>query len=283
LNKFRHIHQRTRERLSEVVRVVRAPTSWRRVVLAVTAAFATDLALAEPAWPTLHEHGETARSEVLGRGAARAQPARIPANYTEDELDHAIRRQRVCVASEGWSAGALGSVVLYRKERVGDRVRVGYFVYWSTERPWGNNELTHMLLPALAIDAVYSHFLFVFPGVQRGLYGAGDIEGALVEYYEGVSGLVPTRAFADDATHHPVRLSPRDFVDAEGDIVFMTEAWSHQLGAREAVRRSPEADSIRCFEGNALAPMSDDTASAFRLGNAEKPRRARPAWSAHID
>jgi hypothetical protein len=119
--------------------------------------------------------------------------------------------------------------------------------------------------------------------VQRGLYGAGDIEGALVEYREDDSGLVPLRAFADDATHQPVTLSSADISGDGGEVVLMTEAWSHQLGARDAARRSRHGHALRCYEGSALAPMSEAVASAFRLGSQKKPLRARPAWSAHID
>jgi hypothetical protein len=269
-----------RKHVAGFERVVRAPTSWRRVVLAVIAAVATELAFQEPAWPSLFEPAESAQSQVLAPLRAGRPKARTPDEPAQSALDRAIRAQRLCVAAEGWSAGTLGSVVLYRSERVRDRVRVGYFVYWSSERPWGNNELTLLVLPALAVDAVYSHFLFVFPGLQRGLYGPGDIEGALVEYEEGDSGeLLPVRAFADDATHQPVVLSRQDIAGDEGEVVLMTEAWSHQLGSRNAARRAPHGHSLRCFDGNALAPMSKEVASAFRLGSEAKPLRARPAWS----
>lgn len=264
-------------------RVVRAPTSWRRVVLGVVAAILSELAFQEPTWPSLFEPVESARSQVIAPMRAVREPTRSPNQHADSALDLAIRSQRLCVAAEGWSAGTLGSVVLYRSERVRDRVRVGYFVYWTSERPWGNNELTLLVLPALAVDAVYSHFLFVFPGLQRGLYGPGDIEGALVEYEEHASGLVPVRAFADDATHQTVVLSHEDIAGDDGEVVLMTEAWSHQLGSRDAARRARQAHSIHCFEDNALAPMSEEVASEFRLGSRAKPLRARPAWSANSE
>jgi hypothetical protein len=262
-----------------VERVVRAPTSWRRVVVAVIAASVSELAMQEPAWPSLFEHGGSARSQVIAPAAPAREVVRT-SNHAETPLDRAIQRQRFCVASDGWSAGTLGSVVLYRTQRLRDRVRVGYFVYWSSERPWGNNELTLFVLPALAVDAVYSHFLFVFPGVQRALYGAGDIEGVLVEYDQHDSKLDPVRAFADDAMHQPVTLSRRDILGDEGEVVLMTEAWSHQLGSRDAARRAHRGHSLHCFEGNALQPMSEEVAAAFRMGSEVKPLRARPAWSA---
>jgi hypothetical protein len=269
-----------RKHIAGVERVVGAPTSWRRVVVAVLAAIVSELASQEPAWPSLFEHGGSARSQVITPAAPAREVVRRP-SHAETPLDRSIQRQRFCVASEGWSAGTLGSVVLYRAQRVGDRVRVGYFVYWSSERPWGNNELTLLVLPALAVDAVYSHFLFVFPGVQRVLYGPGDIEGVLVEYEQDDSSLLPVRAFADDATHQPVTLSRRDIAGDEGEVVLMTEAWSHQLGARDAAQRARHGHSLRCFEGSALQPMSEEVASAFRLGGEAKPLRARPAWSAN--
>src|SRR4051812_31819992 len=60
-----------------------------------------------------------------------------------------IHARPVCIATEGWSAGELGRTILYRYRREQNRLEVGYFVYWSTERPWGNNALTYALLPAL--------------------------------------------------------------------------------------------------------------------------------------
>ena len=78
--------------------------------------------------------------------------------------------------------------MLYRVRRSGRKIEIGYFVYWSTERPWGNNALSYAVLPALLTDAFYSHFLYVFPGVKDYLYGAGDIEGARVEFQERPDG-----------------------------------------------------------------------------------------------
>ena len=75
-----------------------------------------------------------------------------------------VRKLPLCVASESWSAGELGHTVLYRYKREGRMLTVGYFVYWTTERPWGKNVLSYSLLPALFIDAFYSHFFFLFPG-----------------------------------------------------------------------------------------------------------------------
>jgi hypothetical protein len=80
-----------------------------------------------------------------------------------------------------------------------------------------------------------------------------------------------------------VTLSGRDIIGDEGEVVLMTEAWSHQLGSRDAAQRARRAHSLQCFEGNGLAPMSADVARDFRLGDEAKPLRARPAWSMNGD
>jgi len=191
-----------------------------------------------------------------------------------------VQRLPVCVAAEAWSAGEIGRTVLYRSERHGRTMTVGYFVYWTTERPWGKNALSYSLVPALFIDAFYSHLFFMFPGFQRILHGPGDIEGARVVYeQQGDGRWKPVSAVADDGLHRDVNLSIADFVDDEGRVVLMTDVWSHQLGARGARGfASREKDAIVCYEGDAIAPLTDEIARAFRLGSPSDPRRARPAW-----
>lgn len=196
----------------------------------------------------------------------------------EDEL---IRRQPFCVASSAPWAGTLGDVVVYRYARHGDRLDVGYFVYWSTERPWGDNALTRRVLPALAIDAFYSHFAFVLPGAQRVLYGPGDIEGVLVRYRIRGDRLVPEQAFAEDESHRSVELAPEELLTGDGRVLVLTESWSHQLGAHHAVQRTG-ADAASCFDASRLEPLSPATAAAFRLGSPGEPLRAKPAWR-HFD
>jgi hypothetical protein len=194
----------------------------------------------------------------------------------------AIRRQPVCVASTARSFGTLGRTLLFVHERDGDELRVGYFAYWSTERPWGDNALTYTLLPALAVDATYSHFLFLFPGLQRVLYGPGDVEGALVVYDVLPSGALSVRqGMADDGTHDDVVLDRSDLLAADGRVVLLTQVWSHQLGARGASTRvQREGLDSRCFEADSLRPLTPDIARRFRLGSAQSPMRARPAWRA---
>jgi hypothetical protein len=194
--------------------------------------------------------------------------------------DARVVEQPVCVAARSWSAGALGDTVLYRARRVGNRIRVGYFVYWSEERPWGDNSLSYTVLPALAVDAVYSHFLYVFPGLKDALYGAGDVEGVQVLYEQRADGsLDVVSGHADDGNHEPVALSRADLLDEKGRVVLLTDVWSHQLGAHGGGKfadRSPAA--LKCYAKSSLRPMTEGVARAFRLGTDREPLRANPAW-----
>ncbi len=232
-----------------------------------------------PQWPAPNSASHGARASLFSHASRRA-PAPGAALTLEDEL---IQNEPLCVASSVDSSGALGDTVLYRYHRDGDTLFVGYFVYFSTERPWGDNALTRNVLPALAIDAVYSHFLFVWPGVQRLLYGPADIEGALVRYRVVGDSLVAEAARADDEGHHSVRLAESELRAPDGHVVLLTETWSHQLGAHGAVQRASAAPSVRCFSGARLLPLSESVAEAFRLGSASAPRRAKPAWRTSLD
>src|SRR3954463_4454662 len=163
-------------------------------------------------------------------------PGASSVRATRADDARSIDARPVCIASEGWSAGELGRTILYRYRRDAKRLEVGYFVYWSTERPWGNNALTYALLPALVTDVFYSHFLFVLPGVQHALYGSGDVEGVRVTFEAEEDGSwTPVSATADDGFHHERALAPREFIDEKGRLVFLTRVWSHQLGAPGAV------------------------------------------------
>jgi len=231
------------------------------------AAFASAMCLScagNLCWPAAH-------------GASREAPASMASTTTDD--DALVRSLPVCVASKVWSSGELGSSVLYRYEREGRRLTVGYFVYWTAERPWGSNALSYAVLPALLIDAFYSHLFFVFPGAQQVIYGPGDIEGARIVYEQNDQGRwVPVAGAADDAVHREVRLAPEDFVDEDGAVVLTTDVWSHQLNARRVPGpRSPRATA--CFVGPSLSPLTSAIASAFRMGSPDEPRRASPAWN----
>jgi hypothetical protein len=194
--------------------------------------------------------------------------------------DNVVRDLPVCIASESWSAGELGSSILYHAKHVGRRLYVGYFVYWTTERPWGKNLLSYLVVPALFVDSFYSHLFFLFPGMQRMIHGPGDIEGARVVYEQSDDGhWAPVSAVADNGMHQEIVLAPDDFIDEQGRVVLMTNVWSHQLGAKGA-RAFAEGrhDGVVCFQRDRMAPLTERVAELFRLGTAARPRRAPPAW-----
>lgn len=228
-----------------------------------------------------------ALATVLDVGSTNAWPvpqvahaAALSAAPSADADRALIEAQPVCIASKSWSAGELADTVVYHYRRVGERLHVGYFALWSTERPWGPGAAYLAGPPALLTDAFYSHFLFVFPGVQRLMYGPGDVEGARIEYEVTSDGrLVPLGGIADDAFHAGVALDQSDLQDAAGRVVLMTEAWSHQLGSKGAAQSSERAGATKkCFVGASLRPMTREIADAYRMGDAARPRRARPAW-----
>ncbi len=194
--------------------------------------------------------------------------------------DAKIAQQPLCVGARSWSAGRLGDTVLYRTSHIGRKLAVGYFVYWSEERPWGKNVMSYTAVPALAMDAVYSHFLYVFPGLKDALYGPGDVEGVLVEFNEREDGsLDVVGGVADDGNHAPVTLSRADLVDSKGRVVVLTDVWSHQLGAHGAARFADTPGSeLKCYAQAALEPLTAQVVRDFRLGSALRPLRGSPAW-----
>lgn len=229
-----------------------------RVWLSVVCSALTGVALIgtadSPEWPA-----------PLSQGAA--------APLSDDEA--LIRAQRVCVLNTRDSAGDIGRSLVVRHRRDGDRLWVSYFVYWSSERPWGHKPWWL----SLAIDAVYSHFLFVLPGLRHALYGPGDIEGVTVVYRALSDRLEIVEGFGDDEYHRKVHLGPNDLTGSDNHTVLMTTSWSHQLGGRGGARVDERAAvSRRCFEGSEIVPLTSDIASRFSLGSASSPRRARQAW-----
>lgn len=241
--------------------------------------------IVEPAWPD-PPRVDSSRAQphpqlqILSDGASdRADP--LPQGDSGVEaLDTEIRDTPVCIVWTRQWAGALGSTLLYRVRRLTpERIAVGYFAYWTSERPFGDNDLTRWILPAIAIDAVYSHLLFIMPGLQRVMYGPGDIEGVRVIYREERTGrLLPTAVIAEDDRHRERSIHLEDAVDEEGRIVLRTDVWSHQLGGEKAVATAHTNAWRRCFVGKALRPLTQETIQAFRLGTAVQPRRAKPAW-----
>lgn len=190
-----------------------------------------------------------------------------------DADDASIAAQPVCIGSTVRSAGRIGDTLFYRRARLPDgRLAVGYYVFYSQERPWGNNWLTWSLLPALAVDLVYTRGFFVGPGLQRAAYGKGDVEGFRVIYGVGPDGrLAAEEAIADDSRHRAVRLGPGDLfgIDPLRPTVY-TRSWSHQLGARGA--KEGDLVSRRCYDGAAIRPLTHEVARDFHL-----ERRALPA------
>jgi hypothetical protein len=207
----------------------------------------------QPEWPGPNGHldGEPARDVAL------------------------VRSQPVCVLNTQDSAGDLGSSLVVRHRREGDRLIVSYFVYWTSERPWGSKPWWL----SLAIDAFYSHFLFVLPGLQRVMYGPGDVEGVTVVYRDVGHRLEIIEGHGDDEYHRRVHLAAEELTGKDRSTVLMTTSWSHQLGGRGAASLARGASvSQRCFAGTELVPLTSDIADRFRLGSASAPSRARYAW-----
>lgn len=195
------------------------------------------------------------------------------------ELERAVRGVPICIVWKQVWAGELGASILYRiKSHRPDQVDVGYFVFWSSERPWGDNEQTRWVLPALLIDAFYTRTLFLLPGLQQAMYGAGDIEGARVTYRIAEDRLTPTSIIVDDTSHRETSMDVHRAVDANGRVMLFSDAWSHQLAGRDAVGAVQSGAWLRCYLGAALRPLTREVASNFRLGSPEHPRRAKPAW-----
>jgi hypothetical protein len=178
-----------------------------------------------------------------------------------------IESAPVCVGSSVKSAGNLSDVLYYRAVALPDgRIEVGYFAFYSEERPWGNNWLTWSVFPALAVDLVYSRALLVAPGLQRALYGAGDVEGVGVVYDRLADGSLHfDHALADDGTHDSVALSREQvFALDHNRPTFYSEVWSHQLGGHGARSRSDLAYE-RCYSEGSIRPLPESVAQAFRV------------------
>jgi hypothetical protein len=196
-----------------------------------------------------------------------------------------IEHQPVCIGSSIASAGELNDVLYYRAVALDDgRVAVGYFAFFSEERPWGNNWMTWSFVPALGVDLVYSRALLVAPGLQRALYGAGDVEGVQVVYDVADDGsLRVDHAVADDRDERPIVLSREDALAIDPQRpTFYSEVWSHQLGAR-GVRSRDDLAYVRCYEGDAIRPLPESVAQRFRLENRAGPAHVEQIAGRRID
>lgn len=202
-----------------------------------------------------------------------ALSADVPAQ-APSVLETEMAAQEVCVGSSIASAGELSEILYYRAAVLPDgKVAVGYFAIFSEERPWGNNWLTWTVLPALAIDMVYSRALFVVPGLQRAMYGKADVEGFRIVYRRTESGrLEVDHGVADDGLHTPRRIDARELLALDPlRPTLYTTVWSHQLGGA-GVRRLADLHMRRCYRGPALRPLPDAVSAEFRID-----RRAPPA------
>ena len=189
----------------------------------------------------------------------------------------AIERQPVCVGSSVQSAGRLSDVLYYRAVATKEgRIAVGYFVFFSEERPWGNNWLTWSVLPALTVDMVYSRALWIAPGVQRALYGPGDVEGLSIVYDVGAGGsLSIDHALVDDGSEQMLEVTRSDVLALDPQRpTFYSNVWSHQLGGHSAHSRRDLVEE-RCYQGDDIRPLPDGLARTFRLD--EHTDRAPPA------
>lgn len=196
-----------------------------------------------------------------------------------------IERQPICIGSSIDSAGELGDTLYYRAVALPDgRVGVGYFAFWSEERPWGNNWLTWSVLPALSVDLVYSRALLVAPGLQRVLYGGGDVEGVQVVYRLGKDGsLHVDHAVAESDDERPTVLSREDaFAIDPARPTFYTDIWSHQLGAR-GVRSRDDLAYVRCYQGDSVRPLPESVARAFRLEHRAPPAHVERLAGRRLD
>ncbi len=217
----------------------------------------------------------------------------------------AIEHQPVCVGSSVASAGDLSDVLYYRAVALEDgHVDVGYFAFYSEERPWGNNWLTWSVVPALAVDLVYSRALLVAPGLQRALYGAGDVEGVGVVYDRTADGSLRfDHALADDGTHDAVALTRAQvFMIDHNRPTFYSEVWSHQArrprcafalgpGLRSLLRRrldppAPRGDRTRLprrrRRSRAAGARRTKRRTAPRHDREPRRQRQRPSASARL-
>ncbi|HSO31244.1 MAG TPA: hypothetical protein VLT33_01975 [Labilithrix sp.] len=210
----------------------------------------------------------------IGCAGADALPARSSADAESLGLEASpIERRAICVGSAVASAGTLGDTLYYRATELPDgKLVVGYFAFFSEERPWGNNWLTWTVLPALAVDLVYSHGLFFEPGLQRALSGKGDVEGFRIVYDQRPDGTLRVEgAVADDGSHDPVYLTAADVlaIDPARPTLY-SDVWSHQLGGRGKHSRA-ELSYVRCFDAAHIALLPDAVEKDFALAGRAKP------------
>jgi hypothetical protein len=191
-----------------------------------------------------------------------------------------IERQPICIGSLVQSAGERAGVLYYRAVAMDDGlIAVGYFAFYTEERPWGNNWLTWTVVPALAVDMVYSRAFWVAPGLQRTIHGLGDVEGVSIVYRQAPDGsLSVDHALVDDGTHRLREISRGEVLSLDpARPTFYSDVWSHQLGGRGARSRRDLVEE-GCYVGDAIRPLTAAVARAFRIDEG----RAPPAHVEHV-
>ena len=231
-------------------------------------------------------HARTRRAIALGTlaiayafasapsGVLPSSKGAAPRDVLDSSIEAAIERQPVCVGAVEDDAGNVADSIYYRAVQTSDgRVAVGYFVFFSEERPWGNNWLTWTVLPALAVDMFYSRSLLILPGIQRALFGKGDVEGFRVVYDRDAKDVLHVvSGFADDGTHDPVPLTRDDVLALDpGKPTFYSTVWSHQLGGH-GLKSKGDLASLQCFDRGHILPLPADVERDFNVA-----RRAPPA------
>jgi hypothetical protein len=197
----------------------------------------------------------------------------VSASSTPSTIEDSIESQPICIGSSVQSAGTIADTIYYRDVLLRDgKIAVGYFVFYSEERPWGNNWLTWTVLPALGIDMFYSRALLVGPGIQRALYGKGDVEGFRIVYErEGDDGLRVDSAVADDGDEKIVALDRAEVLALDAKRpTFYSDVWSHQLGAR-GVRSKEDLETLHCYDAEHIRPLSEEVARDFHVENRADP------------
>jgi hypothetical protein len=200
-------------------------------------------------------------------------PSEVARAGSPTGMEASIERQPICVGSSVLSAGSVADTLYYRAVLLQDgKIAVGYFVFYSEERPWGNNWLTWTLFPALGVDMFYSRLLLVAPGMQRALYGKGDIEGFRIVYDVGQDdSLRVSSAVADDGEEKIVLLDRNDVLALDAKRpTFYTDVWSHQLGGR-GVRSKEELTTLHCYDADSIRPLPDQVAREFRMDHRADP------------
>jgi hypothetical protein len=213
-------------------------------------------------------------SAVAGCARQGSLPATSPEVVEPQALEQtAIEQREICVGSSVKSVGDLGDVLYYRASVLPDgKLAVGYFAFFSEERPWGNNWLTWSVLPALAVDMFYTRTMFIAPGLQRAISGKGDVEGFRIVYEQLADGTLSIdHAVADDGSHAPVHLDRADVLAIDPQRpTFYSNVWSHQLGGR-GITSKKDLAYLHCYRPGHVRPLPEAVADEYALAGRAPP------------